>query len=83
MTKILTFLATAIVAKPEAVKVSLSDTDGIQNLVLSVDQDDMKIVIGKQGQTIRAIRHLLRLKALKEGKRVNLTLEEKTTDQNQ
>lgn len=80
MEKLLNFLVTSIVTLPEAVKIDLQEADGAVNLSLAVDQEDMKIVIGKKGQTIRAIRHLLRLKALKEGTRVNLVLEDKAPD---
>jgi predicted RNA-binding protein YlqC (UPF0109 family) len=79
MDKLLTFLVTAIVTKPEAVKITRTEINGVENFNLSVDPEDMKIVIGKQGQTIRAIRHLLRLKAIRESSRVNLLLEEGRT----
>lgn len=76
MEKLLEFIVTSIVQKPKKVKIEKEGGEGFVNLRLKVDPEDLKIVIGKRGRTIRAIRNLLRLKAIKEGVRVNLELEE-------
>uniref|UniRef100_A0A832DUG8 RNA-binding protein KhpA n=1 Tax=candidate division WWE3 bacterium TaxID=2053526 RepID=A0A832DUG8_UNCKA len=70
-------LVTGIVSKPKAVKVSEStEEDGTIHLNLAVAAEDMGMVIGKQGQTIIAIRSLLKTAAAKAGKRVFVELEE-------
>lgn len=83
MEKLLKLIVESIVQKPKKVKIKRAVPTGRQeegesfvNLTLKVDPEDIKIVIGKEGKTIRAIRNLLRLKAAKEGIRVNLELEE-------
>lgn len=76
MERLLEFIIQSIVEKPKKVKIKKEEKEGIVNFFLKVDPDDLKIVIGKRGRTIRAIRNLLRLKAIKEGMRVNLELEE-------
>jgi len=86
MEKLLKFIIQAIVENPKKIKIEkesppdLSEKTQIEknfiNFRLTVAPDDLKIVIGKRGRTIRAIRNLLRLKAIKEGKKVNLELQE-------
>lgn len=59
--------------------VSIEETDSSQGeitLVASVNPEDMGIVIGKSGQTIKAIRRILSIRAMNENVRVNLQLTE-------
>jgi predicted RNA-binding protein YlqC (UPF0109 family) len=76
MKKLLTYLVKAIVEKPEAVKIKEEKKEGFLEYSLKVHPEDMKIVIGKNGQTIRALRVLAKTKAMKTGARINLQLEE-------
>ena len=76
MEKLLKFIVESIVQNPKSVKISREEADGFFNFKLKVDNEDLKFVIGKNGKTIRSIRNLLRLKAIKEKKRANLQLEE-------
>lgn len=76
MEKLLELITKSIVQKPKAVKIKKEETGDFVNFSLKVDPEDLKIVIGKRGRTIKAIRNLLRLRAIKEGIRVNLELEE-------
>ena len=76
MEKLLEFIVKKIVETPEKVEIQQSDSEGMTNFSLKVDQEDLKLVIGKKGRTIRSIRSLLRLRAFKERKRVNLQLVE-------
>lgn len=76
MEKLLEFIVKSIVQKPKKVEIKKEKTEALTNFSLKLDPEDMKIVIGKKGRTIRAIRNLLRLRAIKEGARVNLQLEE-------
>ena len=66
----------SLVTKPEAVEVKKEVQDGIINLIVKVDQKDMGLAIGRQGNTIRAIRTLVKTRALVEKKKVQLTLGE-------
>lgn len=76
MKKLLKFLISNIVNHPREVVIEEEEKDNLLGLKIKVNPEDLKIVIGKRGRTIKAIRNLLRLKASKQGKRVNLLLEE-------
>lgn len=76
MKDLLNFIVSNLVSKPEAVSTTEQTEDGIINLNLTVDPADMGLVIGKNGQTIRAIRKLLTVRAIAENVRVNLQLTE-------
>lgn len=77
MQELLEFIVKGIVTKPEEVKVTEETSpEGELNLKLKVSPEDMGTVIGKGGRIIRAIRSLVRIKAIHEDKRVNVELEE-------
>jgi len=80
MRELLEYLAKSIVERPEAVKVEETQTpEGWINLKLSVAPEDMGMVIGKGGRIIRALRNLVKVKAIKENKRVNVELTESSS----
>lgn len=79
MKDLLAFIVTSLVTKPEAVSMEEQKEDGNVSLLLTVDPSDMGIIIGKSGQTIRAIRKLLTVRAIAENIRVNLQLSEPAT----
>ena len=74
MKDLLNFIVTSLVTKPEAIKIDELSESGNVNLNLTVDPSDMGLIIGKGGQTIRAIRKLLTVRAIAETVRVNLHL---------
>lgn len=76
MKKLLEFSIKSIVEKPKKVKIEETKKEGFSEYLINVHPDDLKIVIGKNGQTIRALRALAKTKAIKQGKRVNVKLEE-------
>lgn len=76
MKDLLNFIVTSLVSKPEAVAIDEQNTDSEVILNLTVDPSDMGLIIGKGGQTIRAIRKLLTVRAIAENVRVNLQLTE-------
>ena len=67
-------IAKALVDHPE--EVSVSEVFGEQTTILelSVAQDDLGKVIGKQGRTAKAIRTLLSAAGTKIGKRLHLEI---------
>ena len=76
MEKLLEFLVKAIVNSPEDVSIQ-ENQDGEGNelvLELKVNPEDIKIVIGKEGKTIRALRELVKIKAIKEKKRIRINV---------
>lgn len=76
MKELLEFIVKNLVTKPEAVSVEEQSEEGNVNLLLTVDPTDMGLIIGKSGQTIRAIRKLLTVRAIAENVRINLQLAE-------
>lgn len=77
MKDFLDYLVRQIVDKPEAVVVEESrDPYGGLVLAMNVDPADMGKIIGKGGKIIKAVRDLVRLLAVKENQRVNVTLTE-------
>ena len=76
MKDLLEYIVKNLVSKPEAVEISEETVDNNYNLSLKVDPADTGIVIGKSGQTIKAIRKLLITRAMAENRnlRVNLNL---------
>lgn len=76
MKDLLEYIVKNLVSKPEAVSVEENTENGNINLTLTVDPADMGIVIGKTGQTVKAIRKLLTVRAIAENVRVSLQLSE-------
>lgn len=76
MKDLLNFIVTSLVTKPESVSIDEQSQNGDVSLNLTVDPEDMGLIIGKNGQTIRAIRKLLTVRAIAENVRVNLQLTE-------
>ncbi len=74
MKELLEFLLKAIVEHPKDVVVEEKEEDNQVNLNLQVNSEDIKIVIGKNGRTIKALRELLKIKGIKEKRKVNLNL---------
>ena len=70
MKELVTTIAKAIVDKPEEVYVNQVEGEKSVILELSVADDDMGKVIGKQGRIARAIRTVVKAAATKEGKKV-------------
>lgn len=76
MKEFVKYLVTQIVSKPDEVVV-----DEVQNgewtvYLVSANKEDMGSVIGKEGRTIRAIRNVVKAKAILEGVRVNVEIKE-------
>ncbi|KKQ57271.1 MAG: hypothetical protein US74_C0006G0055 [Parcubacteria group bacterium GW2011_GWA2_38_13] len=66
----------AIVSHPEDVKVERTVDEMGVLLTLHINQADMGYVIGRQGQTARSIRTLLKIVGAKNNARVNLKIYE-------
>jgi uncharacterized protein len=68
------YILKAIVTHPDDVVVKEEEKDNEITLDISVNQEDMGKVIGKQGKIIKSIRSLLFAKSIKEGKKININL---------
>ena len=70
------FLVKALVANPDAVSTERKVDEMGVLITLKVDPQDLGQVIGRQGQTAKSIRTLLRVVGAKNQARVNLKIEE-------
>ena len=71
MKELVETIAKALVDSPDAVVVTeKTDDDGTIRIELSVAEDDIGKVIGKQGRIAKSIRTLVKTVAIKEDKRV-------------
>lgn len=74
MKDIVEYIVKQFVSSPDGVEVSEEMQDGMLKILLKVSPEDMGLTIGKSGQTIKAIRRLLTVKAISDNIRVNLEL---------
>ena len=72
--ELIIYIAKALVDKPDEVEVEEFDEDGTTVYELTVAEDDLGKVIGKQGRTARAIRQLLQAASSKNHKRAVLEI---------
>lgn len=72
----LDYLVKELVDHPEAVKVERSVDEMGVLLILDVHPEDMGKIIGRSGNTAKAIRTLLRVVGMKNNARVNLKINE-------
>lgn len=79
MKDLLDYIVKQIVSNPTEVTIEESGDGGQVNLALKVHPDDMGVVIGKGGQTIKAIRKLLAVRAMSDNVRINVQLVETGT----
>lgn len=71
MKELVEIIAKALVDSPDQVVVTeKKDDDGTIRVELSVAEDDIGKVIGKQGRIAKSIRTLVKTVAIKEDKRV-------------
>lgn len=72
----LEYVVKALVDKPEKVEITRTVDEMGVLLTLTVDPEDMGKIIGRQGNTAKAIRTLLRVVGMKNDARVNLKVNE-------
>ena len=69
------YLIENLVSKPEEVKIKNEEKEGVVHLLVDVAEEDRGRLIGKEGRIITSLRHLINIKAQKEGQRFYLTLD--------
>ncbi len=72
----LEYIVKAVVDNPDDVKIDREVDERGVLIVLSVNPQDMGMIIGRQGSTAKAIRTLLRVVGAKNNARVNLKINE-------
>lgn len=72
----LEYVVRSLVDNPDKVEIERSVDEMGVLLTLKVDQEDMGKIIGRDGNTAKAIRTLLRVVGMKKNARVNLKINE-------
>ena len=72
----LQYVVENLVANPDDITIERKEDELWVLLTLRVNKDDMGIIIGKSGNTINALRSLLRILGMKIDKRINLKVED-------
>jgi len=70
------FIVSQLVSNPEKVKVERKIDEMGVLITLDVDPADMGMIIGREGQTAKALRTLLRVIGARNNARVNLKINE-------
>ena len=70
----LTHIVKAIVQNPDDVLISETEADGVVALTITVNPSDMGRIIGKSGKVIRSIRNVMKIPAIKQNKRIDISL---------
>lgn len=76
MKEFIEYLLKEFVSKPNEIIVTetIDPETSFRNYQIKVAQEDIGLVIGKEGRTIKSLRNLTRAKAIKDGIRMNLEL---------
>lgn len=74
--KFLEFVVKELVEHPESVKITRTVDEMGVLMTLDVNAEDMGKIIGREGNTAKAIRTLLRVVGMKNNARVNLKINE-------
>jgi uncharacterized protein len=74
MEGLLTYIAKALVDRPDQVELRSFDADGGKTYELKVAAEDVGKVIGRDGRTVNALRTLLAAAAQKKGAKVRLEI---------
>lgn len=75
MKELVHYLTKHLVDNPDAIVIEeSSQSRNYVRLQLSVAPEDMGRVIGRRGRVVNAMRSLVRVAAIKQGKRVNLEI---------
>ena len=74
MKELVQYIAENLVDHPESLQVTERERGRNVDVTLRVAREDMGRVIGKGGRVANALRNLVRVAAVKEGKRVNLEI---------
>ena len=76
MKEFIEYLIKQIVNNPDDVKVEEIEENDTFTYQISVNEEDMGIVIGKRGRNIKSLRNIAKSKAIKDGIRIYLHLQE-------
>lgn len=76
MKEFLEYIIKEIVTKPESIVIDESQEGGMYIYKIHAAEEDMGLLIGKEGRTIKSIRNMAKAKAIKDDVRISVVLEE-------
>ena len=82
MRELAEYIIKQLVTKPEEVSVEEEQSQEGVTLLVKVAQEDMGLIIGKAGATIKAIRKILTIRAVADKVRVNIRLLDENRPEN-
>lgn len=74
MKDVLLYLIQNIAQESDKVKIEEKEDDLQITFYITCAKDDIGRIIGKNGKIIKALRRVLSIMAIKEGKRINITM---------
>ncbi len=72
----LTYIVSSIVANQDKIRIEEEETNGFVELQIFVAKEDIGRVIGKEGKIIRAIRNVMKIPAMKQNKKITISVSE-------
>lgn len=76
MKKVLAYIISSIVDDPKKVSITEEESEGVLNFTVTVAKEDMGKIIGKGGKVIKAVRNVVKIPAIKQNKKIYITLSE-------
>ncbi len=74
MRELVEYVAQSLVSQPDQVQVTELDDNGVLVIQLQVAPEDMGKVIGRQGRIANAVRSLLKVASMRQGRRCVLEI---------
>ena len=74
MRDLVEYVARSLVSQPELVRVTEVDDNGVLVIQLQVAPEDMGKVIGRQGRIANALRSMLKVASMRQGRRCVLEI---------
>jgi uncharacterized protein len=81
MKEFLEFIIKEIVTKPQDIEIDEVKEGGLFIYRIHAAEEDMGLLIGKEGRTIKSIRNMAKAKAIKDDVRISVVLEENNLPQ--
>ena len=76
MEELLKTLLAPLVKKPKSIRIDREEDQNNIKFTISVPRDDIAKVIGREGKMIKAIKNLLKIRAIKENVFVSVEIKE-------
>ncbi len=72
----LLYILKSIVEDTDSLSVDENDDNGFVTLVIHANPSEIGKIIGKNGKIIRSIRNVIKIKAIKENKKIQISIAE-------